>query len=407
MAGPLTGVKVLDLSRVLAGPWCGQVLADMGADVIKVEKPVVGDDTRQWGPPFLKDSNGNNTDDAAYFHSANRGKKSIVVNIQTSEGQKIIRDLVASSDVLIENYRVDALKKYGLNYASLREINPKLIYCSITGFGQTGPYKDRSGYDFMIQGMGGLMSITGHADGQDGGGPMKTGVAISDLTTGMYAAIGILGALHERHQSGEGQYIDMSLLDVQVAWLANQNMNYLIGGDAPLRKGNTHPNIVPYQVFPTQDGHIIVTVGNDKQFKDFADVIAEPHLATDTRFSSARARVENREAIVPLIEAALAKNTSLFWLTEMEKSQVPAGPINDIKQVFADPQVIARGMQFDLPHEIAGTVPQVANPIRYSKSKLEYKSASPTLGQNTDEVLKEMGLSAQDIEVLRQKSIIE
>ena len=407
MAGPLKGVKVVDLSRVLAGPWCGQVLADMGADVIKVEKPQTGDDTRQWGPPFLKDSVGNDTNDAAYFHSANRGKKSIVVDIQTPQGQDIIRKLVAEADVLIENFRVDALKKYDLDYASLRDINPKLIYCSITGFGQTGPYKDRSGYDFMIQGMGGLMSISGHGDSEAGGGPMKTGVAITDLTTGMYAAIGILGALYERNTSGEGQYIDMSLLDVQVAWLANQNMNYLIGGNIPERKGNSHPNIVPYQVFPTKDGHIIITVGNDKQFKSFADTIGEQKLATDPRFSIARARVENREALVALIETALAKNTSKHWLEIFEKNQVPAGPINNIAEVFADPQVIAREMQFDLPHTVAGSVPQVANPIRYSKSKLEYKTSSPTLGQNTDEVLKDMGLSDADIDSLRQKNIIE
>ncbi|MCK5042360.1 MAG: CoA transferase [Sphingomonadales bacterium] len=407
MAGPLKGVKVVDLSRVLAGPWCGQVLADMGADVIKVEKPQTGDDTRQWGPPFLKDSVGNDTTDAAYFHSANRGKKSIVVDIQTPQGQDIIRKLVAEADVLIENFRVDALKKYGLDYASLRDINPKLIYCSITGFGQTGPYKNRSGYDFMIQGMGGLMSISGHGDSEAGGGPMKTGVAITDLTTGMYAAIGILGALYERNTSGEGQYIDMSLLDVQVSWLANQNMNYLIGGNIPERKGNSHPNIVPYQVFPTKDGHIIITVGNDKQFNSFCGAIDAPQLATDDRFSIARARVENREALVALIETALAKNTSKHWLDVFEQNQVPAGPINNIAEVFADPQVIARNMQFDLPHTVAGSVPQVANPIRYSKSKLEYKTASPTLGQNTDEVLKDMGLSDADITTLRQKNIIE
>jgi crotonobetainyl-CoA:carnitine CoA-transferase CaiB-like acyl-CoA transferase len=400
-------VKVLDLSRVLAGPWCGQMLADMGADVIKVEKPGLGDDTRQWGPPFLKDSHGNNTEDAAYFHSTNRGKKSIIVDIQTKDGQDIIRKLVAETDILIENFRVDALKKYGLDYASLKETNPKLIYCSITGFGQTGPYKDRSGYDFMIQGMGGLMSITGHGDGAAGGGPMKTGVAITDLTTGLYATIGILGALFERGVSGQGQYIDMSLLDVQVAWLANQNMNYLIGGEVPTRKGNSHPNIVPYQVFPTKDGHIIITVGNDKQFISFARAIGETHLATDERFEKARARVSNRDALVPLVEAALAKNTSQHWLAVFEKNQVPAGPINTIAEVFADPQIIARGMQFDLPHSVAGTVPQVANPISYSRSKLEYHDASPTLGQNTDEVLKGMGLSDEDINSLRQKSIIE
>ena len=384
MAGPLKGLKVIDLSRVLAGPWCGQVLADMGADVIKVEKPDLGDDTRQWGPPFLRDSDGSDSADAAYFHSANRGKKSIAVDITTPQG----------------------LKKYGLDYASLKAINKRLIYCSITGFGQTGPYKDRPGYDFMIQGMGGLMSITGHGDGNDGAGPMKTGVAISDLTTGMYATIAILGALHERHNSAEGQYIDMSLLDVQVSWLANQNMNYLIGGDVPTRKGNTHPNIVPYQAFPTSDGHIIITVGNDKQFKSFAQAIGYPEMADDERFSKSSSRVKNRDILIPLIEEVLVQQTSADWLDAMEKALVPAGPINTIEQVFDDPQVKARGMQFDLEHPIAGSVPQVATPIQYSKSKLEYTSASPTLGQNTDEVLKAMGLSADDIKLLRQKSII-
>ena len=406
MAGPLKGLKVIDLSRVLAGPWCGQVLADMGADVIKVEKPDLGDDTRQWGPPFLRDSDGSDSADAAYFHSANRGKKSIAIDITTPKGQDIIRKLVEGADVVIENFRVGGLKKHGLDYASLKAINKRLIYCSITGFGQTGPYKDRPGYDFMIQGMGGLMSITGHGDGNDGSGPMKTGVAISDLTTGMYATIAILGALHERHNSGEGQYIDMSLLDVQVSWLANQNMNYLIGGNVPTRKGNTHPNIVPYQAFPTSDGHIIITVGNDKQFKSFAQAIGCHEMADDERFSKSSSRVKNRDILIPLIEKVLIQQTSANWLDAMEKALVPAGPINTIKQVFDDPQVKARGMQFDLEHPIAGSVPQVATPIQYSKSKLEYNKASPTLGQNTDEVLKAMGLSVDDIKLLRQKSII-
>ena len=407
MSGPLKGVKVLDLSRVLAGPWCGQVLADMGAEVVKVEKPETGDDTRQWGPPFLKDQHGNETNDAAYFHSTNRGKKSIVVDIQTAKGQEIILKLAAEADVLIENFRVGALQKYGLDYEALKKVNPKLIYCSITGFGQTGPYKDRSGYDFMIQGMGGLMSISGHGDNEPGGGPMKTGVAITDLTTGMYATIAILGALYERNSSGEGQFVDMSLLDVQVSWLANQNMNYLIGGEAPARKGNSHPNIVPYQVFPTADGHIIITVGNDKQFASFAKAIGNADLAIDKRFSKASSRVNNRDELVKTIEVALAKNTSQHWLAVFEQFQVPAGPINNIAQVFADPQIISRGMQFNLPHPVAGSVPQVANPIRYSKSKLEYHASSPILGQNTDEVLQAMGLSEQEIVTLREKGIIE
>lgn len=403
MAGPLKGLKVIDLSRVLAGPWCGQILADMGAEVIKVEKPELGDDTRQWGPPFLKDCNGNDTSDAAYFHSANRGKKSVALDIACSEGQKIIKKLVADADILIENFRVGGLKKYGLDYDSLSTINPRLIYCSITGFGQTGPYKNRPGYDFMIQGMGGLMSITGDGDGD----PMKTGVAISDLTTGLYATIAILGAVHERHASGKGQYIDMALLDVQVAWLANQNMNYLIGGEVPKRRGNTHPNIVPYQVFATSDGHIIIAVGNDAQFKSFSKAINASELAIDERFSTSSARVENRDTLIPLIEEILIKNTSEHWLEVMEKASVPVGPINNIAEVFADPQVKARGLEFALDHPVAGSVPQVATPINYSKSKLEYTSASPTLGQNTDDVLQAMGLSADDIELLRQKSIIK
>lgn len=402
MPGPLSHIRVLDMSRVLAGPWAGQLLADLGAEVIKIERPGSGDDTRQWGPPYLKDRDGNTTGEAAYFLSTNRGKRSLALDITTPEGQAIIRKLAAESDILIENFRVGALAKYGLDYPSLKAANPALIYCSITGFGQTGPYRDKAGYDFMIQGMGGLMSVTGTAET----GPLKVGVAISDISTGLYATVAILAALTHRDRTGEGQMIDMALLDTQVAWLANQNMNYLVGGDIPTPRGNNHPNLVPYQPFPTSDGHIIIAVGNDAQFARLADILGQPKLADDARFARAGARVENRDALIPLIEDITAGKTTAEWQALLEGAGVACGPINNLQQVFDDPQVKARGMVMDLDHPLSGSVPQVRTPITYSATPLAYDRAPPTLGQQSDELLQELGYSADDIAALREKGVV-
>ena len=402
MPGPLSHIRVLDMSRVLAGPWAGQLLADLGAEVIKIERPGGGDDTRQWGPPYLKDRDGNETGEAAYYLSSNRGKRSLAVDIATPEGQAIIARLAADSDILVENFRVGALAKYRLDYASLAAANPGLIYCSITGFGQTGPYRDKPGYDFMIQGMGGLMSVTGTPET----GPLKVGVAISDISTGLYAVVAILAALTHRDKTGEGQMIDMSLLDTQVAWLANQNMNYLVGGVVPGPRGNSHPNLVPYQPFPTSDGQIIIAVGNDAQFRRLAGVLGKPELADDARFASSDARVGNRDALIPIIEAVTAEKTTAAWQELLEEANIACGPINDLARVFDDPQVKARGMVMDLDHPLAGSVPQVRTPITYSATPLDYDRAPPTLGQQSDEVLEELGYSADDIAGLRGKGII-
>jgi len=408
MSGPLAGYKVLDMSRILAGPWAGQLLADMGAEVIKIERPVVGDDTRHWGPPYLKDRFGNNTEDAAYYFCANRGKKSVTVDITQPEGQKIIRQLAAQADVLIENYKVGGLKKYGLDYPSLSALNPRLVYCSITGFGQTGPYADRPGYDFLIQGMGGLMSITGETTDSNGnGGPVRAGVAVTDLFSGMYAANAIQGALLERHRSDLGQYIDIALLDVQTAVLANQASNYLVGGEVPGRIGNSHPNIVPYQAFATQDGHLILAVGNDAQFQRFCDIIDQPQLALDSRYASNRARVENRETLCQQISDLLKKNDTDDWLQRFENNSIPCGPINSIDQVFADPQILARKMQISIIDKRAGEIPGVANPINYSRSTIDYAVPPPELGSSTESILGEyLEYSALEISALRNKSII-
>ncbi|MDB2396149.1 CoA transferase, partial [Porticoccaceae bacterium] len=344
MAGPLKGYQVLDMSRVLAGPWAGQLLGDLGADVLKIERPEVGDDTRHWGPPYRKDIQGKDTKDAAYFFCANRGKKSVTVDITHPEGQEIIRQLVLQTDVLIENYKVGGLAKYGLDFDSLAAINPKLVYCSVTGFGQTGPYANRPGYDFLIQGLGGLMSITGEPDNPDTktGGPVKVGVAVTDLFTGLYAANAIQGALLERHHSGLGQHIDLALLDVQAAVLANQASNYLIGGTVPGRLGNAHPNIVPYQAFATSDSFIIIAVGNDQQFARFCKVIHSASLAKDDRYKTNANRVNNRQSLCEKIQMQLKLHDSQHWLEAFEESNVPCGPINTIDQVFEDPQIIAR-----------------------------------------------------------------
>lgn len=407
MTGALSGIRVLDLSRVLAGPWASQTLADLGAEVIKIERPGAGDDTRGWGPPFAKDEAGNDTTEAAYYLTANRGKKSLTVDITKPEGQEIVRNLAAQSDVVLENFKVGGLAKYGLDYTSLAKINPKLVYCSITGFGQDGPYKDRPGYDFMIQGMGGLMSITGTPDEAPGGQPMKVGVAVADIFTGLYATIGILSALRHRDATGEGQHIDLALLDVQTAVLANQAMNYLTTGVAPGRLGNAHPNIVPYEAFPSADGYLILAVGNDSQFKSFCEVAGLNDLPADTRYATNRSRVANRETLVPMIRRAMVTKTTDEWIGVLEKANVPCGPINTLDRVFDNPQVQHRGMIRYLDHPVAGKVPTVANPIKFSKTPISGETAAPMLGQHSDEILRKVAdLSDEQIEKLRSAGII-
>ncbi|RHW22275.1 CaiB/BaiF CoA transferase family protein [Pseudomonas jilinensis] len=387
MPGALSGLKVLDLSRVLAGPWAGQMLADLGADVVKVERPGSGDDTRAWGPPYLKDADGRDTSEAAYFLCANRNKRSIAIDFTQPEGQQQVRELAARADVLIENFKVGGLAAYGLDHVSLQALNPRLIYCSVTGFGQDGPYSRRAGYDFMIQGLGGLMSVTGRADGEQGAGPVKVGVALTDVLTGLYASNAILAALAERERSGLGQHIDLALLDVQVACLANQALNYLTTGQPPRRLGNAHPNIVPYQDFPTADGDFILTVGNDGQFRKFCEVAGHPEWADDPRFASNAARVAHRAELIPLIRQVTVFRTTAEWVALLEQAGVPCGPINDLAAVFADPQVQARQLKITLEHPLAGQVDLVANPIRLSRTPAEYRAAPPLLGQHTREVL--------------------
>ena len=407
MPAALSHITVLDLSRVLAGPWSGQTLADLGADVIKIERPGVGDDTRAWGPPYLKDAAGNDTRESAYFLSANRGKKSLTVDISQPEGQDIIRRLAAQSDILLENYKVGQLKKYGLDYASLRAVNPRLIYCSITGFGQDGPDAQRAGYDFMIQGMGGLMSVTGAPDGVPGAGPVKVGVAVTDLMTGMYATVGVLAALAQRERSGVGQQIDIALLDVQVAMLANQASNYLVGGQVPGRLGNAHPNIVPYQAFASADGHLILAVGNDRQFGAFCAVAGHAEWAADERFASNAARVRQRAALVALIEPVLRTRATRTWLAQLEQAGVPCGPINTLDQVFAEPQVRHRRLERRLPHALVDALPTVAIPLRMSASTDAGVCAPPLLGQHTHEILRErLQLDAAGIEGLRARGVV-
>ncbi len=405
--GALSHLRVLDLSRVLAGPWAGQILADLGAEVIKVERPGRGDDTRAWGPPFLADQAGNSTGEAAYYLAANRNKRSVTIDFTRPEGQQLVRELAANSDILIENFKVGGLAAYGLDYASLSAVNPQLIYCSITGFGQTGPYATRPGYDFMVQGMGGLMSLTGKADGDPGAGPAKVGVALTDILTGLYSTVAILAALAHRDKGGGGQQIDMALLDVQVACLANQAMNYLTTGVAPGRLGNAHPNIVPYQDFPTADGDFILTVGNDSQFAKFAQVAGHPEWATDPRFVSNQQRVANRTQLIPLIRQATVFKTTHQWVTELEVAGVPCGPINDLAQVFADPQVLARRLAIQLKHPLAGTLPMVASPLRLSASPVEYRHAPPLLGEHTQEVLQQLlNMDAQTYDQLHAAGVV-
>ena len=403
MAGPLSHITILDLSRVLAGPWCTQLLADLGATVIKIERPGNGDDTRAWGPPFLKDAAGNDTSEAAYYLACNRGKLSVAVDFTKPEGQRIVRDLSLQADVLVENFKVGGLAKYGLNYASVAALNPRLVYASITGFGQDGPYADRAGYDFIIQGMSGFMSVTGERDDLPGGGPQKAGVAITDLMTGMYAAVGILAALQHRDRTGEGQHIDLALLDSAVAMMAVMGMNHLVSGIPPGRAGNAHQNIVPYQVFACADGHLILAVGNDGQFAKFCAVARHPEWARDERFARNVDRVRNRDALVPLVAGAIAARSQRDWLAALDEVGVPCGPINKLDAVFADPQLLARGMKLDLPHPLAGSVPQVNVPVRMSGTPLAPERPPPLLAQHTVEVLRER-LALDDATVARLAS---
>ena len=402
MSGPLSNIRVLDLTRVLAGPWATQMLADFGAEVIKIEKPGEGDDTRGWGPPFIANPDGTRGD-AAYFLSANRGKQSVAIDMAKPAGQKLIRALAAKSDIVIENFKVGGLKKYGLDYESLKLVNSRLIYCSITGFGQDGPYANRAGYDFMIQGMAGSMSITGEPDGP----PMKSGVAYADIFTGLHAVIGITAALFHRERTGVGQCLDLALLDSQVAVLANQASNYLVGGKVPGRLGNSHPNIVPYQTFATADGHMIVAVGNDRQFKEFCSIIGVAQLSDEEQYKTNRGRVENRAALTALLQGPMKARTTAQWVEACEAASVPCGPINTIAQMFADPQVLARGLQIGLTRSDGVQVPGVANPIRFSQTPVDYEKAPPTLGDSTDRVLADLlGLPASDISGLRRGGAI-
>ena len=386
----LEGVRVLDLSRILAGPWATQVLADFGADVIKIERPGVGDDTRSWGPPYLKDANGADSSESAYYLCANRGKRSVAIDFTTPGGQALLRELVVRCDVLVENYKVGGLKKYGLDFASLQALNPKLVYCSITGYGQDGPYAQRAGYDAAIQAIGGLMSVTGEPDGSPGAGPQKVGVAATDLMTGMYAATAILAALRHAERTGVGQQIDLALLDTQVAWLANQASNYLVGGVVPGRQGTAHPNIVPYQVMPAADGYFMLAVGNDGQFARLCEVIGEPQLAADPRYATNNARVAHRAELVPYLQQRLRMRPAAEWLDALERAVVPANPVNRIDQVFDDPQVQARGLRIELPHAGGADVAMVRNPLKFSATPLQYTQAAPVLGQHTAQVLDEV-----------------
>jgi crotonobetainyl-CoA:carnitine CoA-transferase CaiB-like acyl-CoA transferase len=405
--GALAGVRVLDLSRVLAGPWAGQTLADLGAEVIKVERPGAGDDTRHWGPPYLHDREGRPTAESAYYLAANRGKRSVAIDLGQAEGQALVRDLAGRCDVLIENFKVGGLARYGLDYATLARLHPGLVYCSVTGFGQDGPYRDRPGYDFMIQAMSGLMSVTGEADDRPGGGPQKVGVALTDVLTGLYATIAILAALRHRDLTGAGQQIDLALLDVQVACLANQALNYLVSGQPPGRLGNAHPNIVPYQAFASADGHLVVAVGNDAQFRRLCTLVGQPEWADDPRFATNAARVAQRELLVPLLAARLRERSSDAWLAALEQAGIPCGPINTLDRVFADPQVRARGLQIEIDRPGVGPVPGVASPLRLAATPVRYRRPPPRLGEHTREVLAELlGLDSVRLDDLAARGVI-
>lgn len=407
--GPLTGLKVLDLSRILAGPTCTQLFGDLGAEIIKIERPEKGDDTRYWGPPFLQDENGEDTSESAYYMSANRNKNSVAVDLTKPEGQSIIRDLAKGCDILIENFKVGDLKRYGLDYDTLRGINPSLIYCSITGFGMTGPYAHRPGYDFLIQGMGGIMSLTGKPD-EEGGEPTKCGVGIADVMCGMYASTAILSALHARHASGKGQHIDISLLDCQVAWLINQGAGYLVSGEIPPRRGNEHPTIVPYGTFRASDQSFIIAAGNDEQFQRLCEVLDAPELAKDNRFSKNKNRVINRRELIPIIDAKTATKPSGHWLETMEAVGVPCGPVNNLEQTFADPQIQHREMAINMPHRANSEdgVRLIGNPLNFSETPVSYHQAPPIRAEHTKEILaKHLGLSDEKIAELEQNGIIE
>lgn len=388
--GALSHIKVLDLSRILAGPWASQILADLGAEVIKIEHPDGGDDTRRWGPPFMTADDGGPTGESAYFLCANRGKQSVCVDIRTPDGQASLRQLATECDVVIENFKVGGMAKYGLDYSALRATNPGLVYCSITGFGQSGPDRHRPGYDFLVQAMGGLMSVTGQPDGAEGAGPQKVGVALTDIMTGLYATIGILAALAERDRSGLGQQVDLGLLDVTVATLANQATNYLVGGLNPTRLGNAHPNIVPYQSFVAKDGHLIVAVGNDSQFRRFVEALELPGLADDARYVSNAQRVQNRDSLAPLLQAKMLERGKNEWLAILEAAQVPCGPINSVAEAFAEPQVQARGMQVAVPHPLNAGLQLAGNPIKLSRTPVEYQRPPPMLGQHTTGTLSRL-----------------
>ncbi|WP_434644427.1 CaiB/BaiF CoA transferase family protein [Achromobacter piechaudii] len=402
----LSNVKVLDLSRILAGPWASQILADLGADVIKVERPGQGDDTRSWGPPFLKDEAGQDTTDGAYFIATNRGKRSITLDLQTPEGQALVKELCRDADVVLENYKVGTLARLGLDYDSLSKINPRLVYCSVTGFGQTGPRAAEPAYDFLIQAMGGLMSVTGERDDRPGGGPQKVGVPIVDLTTGVYAALGIVAALLRRSQTGQGEYIDVAMLDVQVGLLANQAMNFLLGNRVPRRTGTAHPNIQPQRTFVCADGDIVIVVGNDAQFAALCRLLGKPELAEDPRFVSNSQRVTHQATLDPILDAIFITQPRAHWLAALKSAGVPAGSINTVPEVFDDPQVAHRAMLRHLPHPAAKSVPQVMNPLRFATADLRADRAPPLLGQHTAEVLAELGKSAEQIDDLRQRKII-
>jgi formyl-CoA transferase len=404
--GALDHLRVLDLTRVLAGPWCTQTLADLGADVIKVERPGTGDDTRQWGPPYARDPYGNDSTEAAYYLAVNRNKRSVTIDLSRTEGQQLIRAMAARCDVLVENHRVGQLARYGLDYDSLQALNPKLIYCSITGFGQTGPYAKRPGYDFIAQGMGGFMSVTGEESSQPGSSPQKAGVAVADLFAGAQATIAILAALQHRDRTGQGQHLDISLLDAQVAMMANMASHYLTSGEAPGRWGNAHPNIVPYQVFLASDGWLIVACGNDAQFRQLAKAGQQASWADDPRFATNPQRVQHRDVLIPLLEAMFARASRHEWTSVLEAAGVPCGPINNLCEVFQDPQVIARRMRLDMPHPTAGTVSVPASALKLSATPVAYYRPPPLLGEHTDEVLQEWAdMSPDELAVLRQQGI--
>jgi len=406
MPFPLSHIRVLDLSRIMAGPWAGQLLADLGADVVKVERPGAGDDTRGWGPPFLKNPDGSDSREAGYFLSVNRGKRSLTLSLDKPEGQRIVRLLAARSDILVENYKAGTLRRYGLDFDSLKQENPRLIYCSVTGFGQDGPRRDQAAYDFLIQAMGGLMSITGERDDRPGGGPQKVGIPIVDIMTGMYATVAMLAALARREVSGQGEYIDIGMLDVQIGFLANQAMNHLLSGKAPRRAGNAHPNVQPQDVFPCRDGKLVIVVGNDGQFAKFCAALGRPEWTADERFATNAARVRNLGVLNPMIVAELARHDRAHWEAAFEAVGVPCGPINSIAEAFDDAQARHRGMRFDLPHPSGAILPQVANPMRFRNAPLKHDIPPPMLGQHTAEILAGLDFSNQEIEQLRKAGII-